>query len=143
MPGVQPHDQLLYPENLTFGNYLFFLRAPTLIYQLTYPRSERWRIRYVLTCAMFPLAAMLGADGEDFRPCRLLRFRSPMFFVFVSCHDCFAAACFCAYDSHVLCALRPVSNCHKSVNATAEGPNDCVQEAFHPGLYHGAYVLPD
>jgi len=34
-----------YPDNLTIGNLLYFLFAPTLIYQLNYPRSPK--IRYL------------------------------------------------------------------------------------------------
>ncbi|KAL6767189.1 DGAT1 [Auxenochlorella protothecoides x Auxenochlorella symbiontica] len=39
---------LRYPENLTLGNLAYFLAVPTLCYQLTYPRSTRFRIRWLL-----------------------------------------------------------------------------------------------
>ncbi len=37
-----------YPENLTVKNLLYFLAAPTLVYQVAYPRSQRFRIRWVI-----------------------------------------------------------------------------------------------
>ena len=37
-----------YPENLTVNNLLYFLAAPTLVYQVAYPRSQRFRIRWVI-----------------------------------------------------------------------------------------------
>jgi len=37
-----------YPENLTLNNLLYFLAAPTLVYQVAYPRSQRFRIRWVI-----------------------------------------------------------------------------------------------
>jgi hypothetical protein len=48
MTGVPPSSHLIYPENLTLRNFAYFLAAPTLIYQLTYPRSERLRFRYIV-----------------------------------------------------------------------------------------------
>lgn len=40
---------LQYPQNLTLGNLLYFCIAPTLCYQLNYPRSPKIRWNYVLT----------------------------------------------------------------------------------------------
>ncbi len=40
---------LRYPQNLTLRNVLYFCVAPTLCYQLNYPRSERIRWKIVLT----------------------------------------------------------------------------------------------
>lgn len=40
---------LQYPRNITLGNLLYFCVAPTLCYQLNYPRSPRIRWKYVLT----------------------------------------------------------------------------------------------
>jgi len=40
---------LQYPSNLTLGNMLYFCVAPTLCYQLNYPRSPRVRLRYLGT----------------------------------------------------------------------------------------------
>ena len=37
-----------YPENLVLNNLLYFLAAPTLVYQVAYPRSSRFRIRWVI-----------------------------------------------------------------------------------------------
>ena len=36
-----------YPENLSLRNLLYFLAAPTLVYQVAYPRSQRFRVRWV------------------------------------------------------------------------------------------------
>lgn len=45
---IEGADQpLQYPENLTFGNMLYFLVAPTLTYQLTFPRTGRIRFRWL------------------------------------------------------------------------------------------------
>ena len=42
-------NALIYPNNLTIFNYLYFLRIPALVYQLNYPRSEHsWRIGYII-----------------------------------------------------------------------------------------------
>lgn len=41
-------DAVRYPENLTANNLLYFLVAPTLVYQVAYPRSTRFRIRWLL-----------------------------------------------------------------------------------------------
>jgi len=45
-PGMSGEEKglLSYPENVTLGNYFYFLCAPTLVYELNYPRTER--IRY-------------------------------------------------------------------------------------------------
>jgi hypothetical protein len=32
-----------YPDNVTFWNFFYFLCAPTLVYELNYPRTERIR----------------------------------------------------------------------------------------------------
>jgi hypothetical protein len=40
--------QLRYPENLSPGNLAYFLAAPTLVYQMSYPRSAKFRTRWVL-----------------------------------------------------------------------------------------------
>ena len=37
-----------YPENLGFNNLLYFLAAPTLVYQIAYPRSARFRVRWLV-----------------------------------------------------------------------------------------------
>ena len=49
----QPYLQ--YPANITFSNILYFSLAPTLCYQLNYPRSPKIRRKYVLTL-LFRLA---------------------------------------------------------------------------------------
>jgi diacylglycerol O-acyltransferase-1 len=37
-----------YPNNINFGNFFYFLRAPTFIYQETYPRSGPFRYKYFI-----------------------------------------------------------------------------------------------
>ena len=41
----------MYPANLTAGNLAYFLVVPTLIYQPSYPRSTRFRGRWLFLCA--------------------------------------------------------------------------------------------
>ena len=38
----------IYPKNVTFWNYWDFLLIPTFVYQLSYPRTERFRPYYFL-----------------------------------------------------------------------------------------------
>ncbi|CCD26621.1 sterol acyltransferase NDAI_0I00520 [Naumovozyma dairenensis CBS 421] len=44
-----------FPNNITFKSYTMFLLFPTLVYQLSYPRSKKFRISYLFekTCAVF------------------------------------------------------------------------------------------
>ena len=47
--SVTEFDQTLaYPNNLTFTNVAYFLMAPTLCYQPSYPRTERFRFGFFL-----------------------------------------------------------------------------------------------
>lgn len=55
--GVE--SALRYPENVTFGNIAYFLVAPTLCYQLSYPRTRVIRVRWVLR----RLVMLCGALG--------------------------------------------------------------------------------
>ena len=52
LSGVEPHDieddMVAYPNNLTLLKFFYFLAAPTLCYQLSYPRSRRIRLRWML-----------------------------------------------------------------------------------------------
>jgi diacylglycerol O-acyltransferase-1 len=41
-------DDMVYPKNLTAPNFAYYLVAPTLCYQLSYPRSPRFRVRWLL-----------------------------------------------------------------------------------------------
>ena len=43
---------LHYPSNVTFGNLLWFLVAPTLCYQLDYPRTPRVRKTYLISLVL-------------------------------------------------------------------------------------------
>lgn len=46
--GINPDNIVCYPNNLTFQNLVYFMAAPTLCYQLNYPRSETIRWNRVL-----------------------------------------------------------------------------------------------
>ena len=41
-------DDMVYPNNLSLNNFAYFLVAPTLCYQISYPRSPRFRVRWLL-----------------------------------------------------------------------------------------------
>lgn len=65
MPGGR---QLIYPENLSAGNLAYFLLAPTLCYQMTYPRSSRFRLRWTIWCAVqwaIQYALLIDFGGVD------------------------------------------------------------------------------
>ncbi|KAI8469478.1 MAG: MBOAT, membrane-bound O-acyltransferase family-domain-containing protein [Monoraphidium minutum] len=48
-PDADPSWAVLqFPENLTVGNMLWFLAAPTLVYQVNFPRSPRIRKRWLM-----------------------------------------------------------------------------------------------
>ena len=49
--GTEAETGPVYPDNLTLGNLLQFLPMPTLVYQPAYPRSTRFRGRWLLWCA--------------------------------------------------------------------------------------------
>ena len=42
--------KLRYPDNIRLDNLAYFLVAPTLVYQTSYPTSSRFRARWVLSC---------------------------------------------------------------------------------------------
>lgn len=46
--GLEP-PYLSYPQNLTISNLLYFIVAPTLCYQINYPRSPKIRWEYIAT----------------------------------------------------------------------------------------------
>jgi uncharacterized membrane protein YvlD (DUF360 family) len=45
--GDSDPNVLLYPQNVTFANYFYFLWAPTLVYQINYPRTKKIRLSFV------------------------------------------------------------------------------------------------
>eukprot|EP00884_Botryococcus_braunii_P001150 jgi/Botrbrau1/11035/Bobra.92_2s0008.1 len=45
--GVWNDGKVHYPDNITLGNLAYFLVAPTLIYQPSYPQSPRLRVRWL------------------------------------------------------------------------------------------------
>ncbi|GMH43556.1 hypothetical protein BSKO_11478 [Bryopsis sp. KO-2023] len=48
MHPIEGADQpLMYPENLTISHVMYFMFAPTLTYQITYPRSGKIRFRWL------------------------------------------------------------------------------------------------
>lgn len=58
-PLAVESEDMVYPQNLNLGNLLYFLVAPTLCYQLSYPRSPRFRIKWLLR-RVFMLSTGLG-----------------------------------------------------------------------------------
>ncbi|XP_072572839.1 diacylglycerol O-acyltransferase 1-like isoform X1 [Paramormyrops kingsleyae] len=46
--GAAVHSQVFYPGNLTYRDMYYFIFAPTLCYELNFPRSPRIRIRFLL-----------------------------------------------------------------------------------------------
>ncbi|KAG5264992.1 hypothetical protein AALO_G00260270 [Alosa alosa] len=46
--GVAAHAQVTYPGNLTHRDLYYFIFAPTLCYELNFPRSPRIRVRFLL-----------------------------------------------------------------------------------------------
>lgn len=64
-------EPLTYPHNLTFSNLLYFSVAPTLCYQLNYPRSPRVRKTVVITLLIrliMVLALMLFVVEQHMKP---------------------------------------------------------------------------
>ena len=55
-----------YPKNLTFDNIYYFWFAPTLCYQLNYPRTKRIRFRYtcILLVVIFSTTFLMGFIGK-------------------------------------------------------------------------------
>jgi diacylglycerol O-acyltransferase-1 len=51
--------ELRYPENIGLANMAYFLLAPTLCYQISYPRSKRFRARWMVK-RLFMLTGSLG-----------------------------------------------------------------------------------
>lgn len=45
--GRKDSDSLPYPKNVTLNNLVYFILAPTLVYETHYPRSQRVRWEYV------------------------------------------------------------------------------------------------
>lgn len=56
--GIEEDGDVYYPANLTVGNILYFVAAPTLCYQLSYPRSPRVRMRWLLRRILMLFAAL-------------------------------------------------------------------------------------
>jgi diacylglycerol O-acyltransferase-1 len=48
MNGHAPQALVQYPENLTLSDLYYFMFAPTLCYELNFPRSERIRKRFLI-----------------------------------------------------------------------------------------------
>ena len=46
--GKKVRSKTAYPYSVTAGNFVYFIAAPTLVYESHYARSERIRKRYVL-----------------------------------------------------------------------------------------------
>lgn len=50
---------LMYPENVTAGNLFYFMVAPTLVYQMEYPQTQRIRKRW-LSRRLIELVVFMG-----------------------------------------------------------------------------------
>lgn len=62
---------VLYPNNLTFSNLLYFLLAPTLCYQLNYPRTDRinWKkVSFILFRLVLIAFAIVFAVEQYIQP---------------------------------------------------------------------------
>ena len=46
--GFDPQSIVTYPDNITLPNIFYFFYAPTLCYELNFPRSERRRKMFLL-----------------------------------------------------------------------------------------------
>ncbi|KDD76294.1 hypothetical protein H632_c280p1, partial [Helicosporidium sp. ATCC 50920] len=66
IPGVQ--EAVLYPENVTLASLGYFLAAPTLCYQTAYPRSGRFRTRWLARrlAALFVLLTVMAFFVEQY-----------------------------------------------------------------------------
>jgi len=50
-----------YPDNVNWGNFIYFICAPTLIYQLSYPRNKKFRLGYFIRKSVYTMAGFLAA----------------------------------------------------------------------------------
>ncbi|KIY62249.1 MBOAT-domain-containing protein [Cylindrobasidium torrendii FP15055 ss-10] len=64
---------IVWPNNITFKNFVVYMLIPTLVYELEYPRTERIRPLYVFekTTATFGTFALLYSITETFIMSRL------------------------------------------------------------------------
>jgi sterol O-acyltransferase len=46
--AIKSKEKSLYPSNLTLSNFIYFLMAPTLLYEPSYPRTPKIRWSYVM-----------------------------------------------------------------------------------------------
>jgi MBOAT, membrane-bound O-acyltransferase family len=65
---------IAYPKNVTLDNFLYFLVAPVLVYETSYPRTERIRLGYV---AWFGVQSVLCVFAQLFL---LMQFCVPIFY---------------------------------------------------------------
>jgi len=64
-------ENLSYPNNLTFLNFSYFLTAPTLVYQDSYPKSDSFKLSYFLNkffSALVCLTMMFYIYTESVQP---------------------------------------------------------------------------
>jgi len=57
--GSNDPNVLLYPQNVNFSNYFYFLWAPTLVYQISYPRTKKIRLGFVLKSFLEAFATVI------------------------------------------------------------------------------------
>ena len=82
-----------WPANVTVGNFAYFLAAPTLVYEPSYPRTRRIRRRYITARLIEMLACSTLRDASvAAAPHRPLSVCSPCA---VLPHGAVHAACFC------------------------------------------------
>ncbi|KAI9803625.1 MAG: hypothetical protein M1833_000537 [Piccolia ochrophora] len=68
MELISPLGGVIYPQNLTVGNYADYLLCPTLCYELEFPRTEKIRWIEVMwkTLAVFGCIFLLTLISEEF-----------------------------------------------------------------------------
>ena len=88
---------LRYPENITLGNLAYFVVAPTLCYQPSYPRSRRLRMRWLVRKfgqLMLALGLMLFFMEQYIEP-TIANSLEPLKSMVRGLHCCLASGCVC------------------------------------------------
>ncbi|KAF2859488.1 acyl-CoA/sterol acyltransferase [Piedraia hortae CBS 480.64] len=68
LTGKSPTHTTTYPHNLTLGNFLQFTCFPTLVYELTYPRSDSRNWLYILEklLAVFGILILMNVISQNY-----------------------------------------------------------------------------
>ena len=48
-----------YPKNISFSNFFYFLKAPTFVYEESYPRTTEFRLSYLLMKLLYSFASLI------------------------------------------------------------------------------------